>query len=560
MRTPHTDKYDGGHDLVEYATGQGGDDKHEEVEVRIINGNEAFNEAMIREPPRPWTWSTLQLYCACFIGFFCATMNGYDGSLINNLLANPAFLEFYQGENAGIWAGIVTSMYQIGGVVSLPFVGPSADTFGRRFGMWLGCLLIIVGTIIQGVATQKEGVKQFMGGRFLLGFGVNIASAAGPMYVVEVSHPAYRGIVTAIFNCFWFTGSIIASGVARGGANYSGNEGWQLIIWIQLMFACIIFGAAYFLPESPRWMYVNNKQEQSKDMLTKYHGDGNPDSEWVKLQLNEYEELLEMDGADKRWWDYRALFKNRSTCYRLFCNVAISIFGQWAGNAVLSYFMSKVLATIGITGKIGQANVILINNCQQFCWALLGANLVDRIGRRPLLLFSNVGCCFVWLAMTVSTAIYTMSIPSDPVAAADAPIGTNSVAGVVCLVFIFIFGAVYSIGFTPLQALYPVEVLSFEMRAKGMGFSGMAVAAAGMLNQFAWPVSMDKIGWRTYIIFTIWCGIQSIVIFFWIPETKNRTLEELDEIFNSPNPVKASLAKKRLGFDAYGEVVNIQEI
>lgn len=98
------------------------------------------------------------------------------------------------------------------------------------------------------------------------------------------------------------------------------------------MFACIIFGAAYFLPESPRWMYVNNKQEQSKDMLTKYHGDGNPESEWVMLQLNEYEELLEMDGADKRWWDYRALFKNRSTCYRLFCNVCISIFGQWAGN------------------------------------------------------------------------------------------------------------------------------------------------------------------------------------------------------------------------------------
>jgi MFS family permease len=138
--------------------------------------------------------------------------------------------------------------------------------------------------------------------------------------------------------------------------------------------------------------------------------------------------------------------------------------------------MSKVLATIGITGKIGQANVILINNCQQFCWALVGANLVDRIGRRPLLLFSNIGCCLVWLAMTVSTAIYQMSIPVN-IPDGDARIGTNSVAGVVCLVFIFLFGAVYSIGFTPLQALYPVEILSFEMRAKGMGFSGVAVAA-----------------------------------------------------------------------------------
>lgn len=551
--------YEGDMDMVDYAPRSTRDEKHEEVEVRIINGNETFNEAMIREPPRPFTWRTMQLYGACFIGFFCATMNGYDGSLINNLLQNDYFLAYYKGENAGIWAGIVTSMYQIGGVVSLPFIGPAADTFGRRFGMFAGCILVIVGTIIQGMATTQNGVKQFMGGRFLLGFGVNIASAAGPMYVVEVSHPAYRGVVTAIFNCFWFTGSIIASGVARGGDNYHSDTSWKLVIWIQLMFSVIICGAAFFLPESPRWSYVNNRQDQAKAMLTKYHGDGNPDSEWVKLQLNEYEELLEMDGADKRWWDYRALFKSRATCYRLFCNVTVTIFGQWAGNAVLSYFLGKVLDTIGINGQIGQANVTLINNCQQFCWALLGANLVDRVGRRPLLLFSNIGCCFVWLAMTVSAGAYQSSIPA---ATADVPkpIGTNHVAGTVCLVFIFVFGAVYSVGFTPLQALYPVEVLSFEMRAKGMGFAGFAVAAAMLLNQFAWPVAMEKIGWHTYIIFTVWCGIQSIVIYFFIPETKNRTLEELDEIFNSKNPVRASIAKKRLGFDAYGEVVNIQEL
>ncbi len=143
---------------------------------------------------------------------------------------------------------------------------------------------------------------------------------------------------------------------------------------------------------------------------------------------------------------------------------------------MLSYFLGKVLDTIGIKGLIGQANVTLINNCQQFCWALVGANLVDRIGRRPLLLFSNMGCCLIWLAMTISAAIYQASIP-PPTALDPNPAGTNHVAGTVCLVLIFIFGAVYSVGFTPLQALYPVEVLSFEMRAKGMGFSGFAVAA-----------------------------------------------------------------------------------
>lgn len=115
------------------------------------------------------------------------------------------------------------------------------------------------------------------------------------------------------------------------------------------MFSSIIFISAYFLPESPRWLYVNNKREQSKKMLTKFHGEGNPESEWVKLQLNEYEELLEMDGADKRWWDYRALFKNRSTCYRLFCNVSISIFGQWAGNGM--YFAIYIPTKFQLTAS-----------------------------------------------------------------------------------------------------------------------------------------------------------------------------------------------------------------
>jgi MFS family permease len=195
--------------------------------------------------------------------------------------------------------------------------------------------------------------------------------------------------------------------------------------------------------------------------------------------------------------------------------------------AVLSYFLGKVLQTIGITSDVGQSNITLINNCQQFCFALFGANLVDRVGRRPLLLFSNAGCCVVWLAMTVSAAKYQESIlePGEP--------GTNHSAGAASLAFIFIFGAVYSVGFTPLQALYPVEVLSFEMRAKGMGFSGFAVAAAMLLNQFVWPISMDKIGWRTYIIFTIWCGIQAATIFFFIPETKNRTVSAFTSLSSS---------------------------
>lgn len=147
---------------------------------------------MIKEPPSAWTKSQILVYAFSVIGFFCSTMNGYDGSLINNLLQNPWFNDKYGIENSGLWTGIVSSMYQIGGIVALPFVGPAVDGYGRRAGMFIGAMLIIIGTIIQGLS---DAPSQFMGGRFLLGFGVSIAASAGPMYVVEINHPAYRGAV-----------------------------------------------------------------------------------------------------------------------------------------------------------------------------------------------------------------------------------------------------------------------------------------------------------------------------------------------------------------------------
>ncbi|KOS18049.1 Lactose permease [Escovopsis weberi] len=528
--------------------------QHEE-NTRVFSGNTAFAEAMIKEPPSAWTWPQICIYAFSLVAFFCSTMNGYDGSLINNLLQNPWFKDAYHVENDGIWAGIVSSMYQIGGVVALPFVGPAIDGFGRRVGMLLGAGLIVIGTIIQGVS-HSQG--QFMGGRFLLGFGVSIAAAAGPMYVVEINHPAYRGRVGAMYNTLWFSGAIIASGAARGGLNVGGDFSWRIITWLQALFSGLIVIFCLWLPESPRWLYVHNKKEAAKAVITKYHGNGNPNSVWVTLQLHEYEELLNMDGADKRWWDYRALFRDRAAIYRLSCNVSLVIFGQWAGNAVLSYFLGSVLDTAGYTGTIAQANITLINSCQQFLWAILGAFLVDKVGRRPLLIFSFASCTVVWLGMTIASSQFAMS--QHGVDDNGDPIYTNTAASKASLAMVFIFGAVYSVGITPLQALYPVEVLSFEMRAKGMAFSSLATNASGLLNQFAWPVSMDQIGWKTYIIFTLWDAVQLACVYFFLPETKGRTLEELDEIFEAKNPVKASLDKRLVAVDSEGGVVNVEKL
>lgn len=169
------------------------DEKHDVAAVKEISGHEAFNEALIKEPPHPWSGASFVLYLSCLVGFFCSTMNGYDGSLLNGLLMSDDFKAFFGGSESGIWAGIVTAMYQIGSVVALPFVGPAIDSFGRKGGMFIGSVLIVIGTIINATTMFTASIGQFEAGRFVLGFGVSIATAAGPMYVVEVAHPAYRG-------------------------------------------------------------------------------------------------------------------------------------------------------------------------------------------------------------------------------------------------------------------------------------------------------------------------------------------------------------------------------
>ncbi|KAG4419453.1 hypothetical protein IFR04_007410 [Cadophora malorum] len=539
-------------------------DKNNVVATKVLIGDETFNQAMLKEPPNPRNLIAIQLYLISMVGFCCSTSNGFDSSLFGNLLSQDKFKEFFSVSNVGIGAGIVSSMTQIGGVAALPFIGPAIDTFGRKVGMFIGATIIIMGVIIQGTVINTNNTGQFMGGRFFMGMGVSIIASAGPCYVVEISHPAYRGIVTGFYNVFWPVGALVASSACRGCLSLPGNASWIVPIWLQAMFPGVVFLAAWFLPESPRWLYTNGKQEQAKAFLTKYHGNGNPDSEWVRLQMWEYEAHLELDGADKRWWDYRALFKNRTSRYRLACNCCVSLFGQWAGNGVVSYFLSGVLDTAGVSDTTMQNNLFVVMNAVQCIVSFIGSMFVDKIGRRPLLIWVNVGCSICWIGVTVASSVIAPEVAQrkkieDAGGVWDTSLGNKAASGAT-VAMIYIFQAVYSFGWTPLQALYPVEVLSFEMRAKGMAFSNLFVTCGTLVNQFGFPVALDNIQWKTYIVFMVWCLIQAAIIWYFIPETKNRTLEELDEIFSAKNPRKASTAKKALNLDEHNNVVGVEDV
>ena len=196
--------------------------------------------------------------------------------------------------------------------------------------------------------------------------------------------------------------------------------------------------------------------------------------------------------------------------YRFACNLIVSVFGQWAGQAVLGQLLSAVLDTAGIHSAIAQTNLDLGFSCLQFVMAVCGAFLVDYIGRRSLLISTNITLGLIWFGMAIATSIHFRSGSVD------------SARAIVAL--IYMFKIVFSLGLTSVMVLYPVEVLSFEMRAKGLALSGLVVNAAGLLNEFAWPVALACLRWKTYIILAFWCLFQAVVMYVLIPETRGRTV------------------------------------
>lgn len=490
-----------------------------------LRGVAALQLAIAKEPVSLTGGGMLSLSGICFTMFLGATILGYDASLMGTLVSLPSFQMQFDAGILGAKLGLITAMFSIGGVCALPFIGPLADAFGRRVGVMIGCAFIIMGAIIQGTA---KSLPQYIAGRFFLGFGSGVGGNAAA-YVVEIAHPAFRGTMAGLFNSFYYLGSFLAAVVLRGCLHYKSNKAWMIPTWFQLALPTIVFICLPFFPESPRWLFTHNKKEKCREVLIKYHGNGNPDSLYVKLQMQEFEEELELNGSDKRWWDYRTLFNTKANLYRVvLCSMAVPAFSQWTGQGAVSYFLPGVLKTMGIAKPEIVMNINIGIAVASGVCAVTGASLLDRFGRRRLL----ISCCLALTLTWIGTVVATQQFTANPL---------NHSAARTSIAFIFLVTMVFSFAYTPLQHLYPVECLGYEQRAKGVALTSMGTSAAALVNLFATPIALEKIGWKTYCIWIATCTLMAIYYYFFMVETKGRTLEEMNWVFAQKSPRKASL-------------------
>ena len=133
-------------------------------------------------------------------------MNGYDGSLMSSINAMKPWHDQFHVAMQGGGIGIIFAIYTIGSTIGALFAAEASDRFGRRFGMFTGSIFIVIGAVLE---TSASRTGQFMGGRFLVGFGVSLANTAAPIYLVETAYPSWRGLFGGLYNVVgYYSGAI----------------------------------------------------------------------------------------------------------------------------------------------------------------------------------------------------------------------------------------------------------------------------------------------------------------------------------------------------------------
>jgi MFS family permease len=166
--------------------------------------------------------------CLMFVVITAAT-NGYDGSIVNGLQTLPQW-ETYFNNPSGAILGLFGSIMAVGSIVAIPFVPYVADILGRRWGIIIGCLIMILGVVLQ---SASQDLNMFIAARFFLGFGIAIAHGASPLLITELVHPQHRATFTTIYNTTWYIGSFIAAWLILGTNHIQSEWSWRIPSIIQ---------------------------------------------------------------------------------------------------------------------------------------------------------------------------------------------------------------------------------------------------------------------------------------------------------------------------------------
>jgi sugar porter (SP) family MFS transporter len=431
-----------------------------------------------------------------FFGALGGLLFGYDTGVISGaLLFIPDDFKLTPFLQGAIVAGLL-----LGAMIGAACAGRLSDRFGRR-NLIIAAAVIFTGGALLAALAPSVGV--LIAARFILGLAVGSAALVVPLYLAEIAPTQIRGAIASL-NQLMIVVGILAAFIVNAILASSGN--WRLMLGLAAVPSLILLAGMFFMPETPRYLVHAGEEETARDVLEDLPGDERADERIQEIKEVERDEDTGL----------RALFRAKWVRPALIVAAGLAIFQQFVGINTIIYYAPTTLTDVGF-GKESAIYANLIIGTVNVAMTIIAIKIIDRVGRKPMLIAGVAGMVASLLVLGISLSVLAKPHhPGDP-------------AAIITLVCLGTFIAAFAATWGPVVWVMIPEVLPLSVRGTAMGVAVFANWAANFVVSQTFPVLLDKLGPGP--VFLGYAGMGVLAFLFvkaLVTETKGRSLEEIE--------------------------------
>lgn len=399
--------------------------------------------------------------------------------------------------------------------------GRTSDYIGRRYTIVLAAATFFIGALLMGLATS---FLFLMAGRVVAGVGVGYSLMIAPVYTAELSPAMTRGFLSSLPEVFINIGILLGYISNYTLSSLPENINWRLMLGLAAMPAAVVATGVMVMPESPRWLVMKGRFGEAKRVLIKT-SDSEEEAELRLAEMIKAVSDLAHVATSSNWrgqgaWKELLFRQTRPIRRILIAAIGVNFFMQASGNDAVVYYSPEVFKDAGIQSKQQLVGVTVIMGIAKTFFVLVSALFLDRFGRRPLLLLGSTGMA-VSLALLGLGSKYLEHSESKPVWAIA-----------LCILAVCAAVSFFSIGLGPVTWVYSSEIFPTRLRAQG---SSLAISVnrlvSGIVAMTFLSISERISFGGMFFALAVIMVVGTVFFYYFLPETKGRTLEEIGVLF-----------------------------
>jgi SP family sugar:H+ symporter-like MFS transporter len=449
--------------------------------------------------------------CVATIGGF---LFGFDSGVINGTV--DGLRGAFNSDSVGTGFNVASML--LGCAAGAFFAGRLADRWGRRTLLIIAALFFIISAWGSGVAASS---LEFVVYRVIGGLAVGAASVMAPAYISEVAPAQYRGrlatiqqiaIITGLFSAFLSNYLLAKFAGSSTSEFWWGYQTWRWMFWMEIGPAAVFFLALFFIPESPRYLVASGRKDRARAVLSRLYGE-----DFATQKVDEIDRTLAADHHRPKLSDLLES-PGRKVRKIVWVGIGLAIFQQLVGINVVFYYGAVLWQAVGFS----ENDALLINvlsGALSIGACLVTVMLVDRIGRKPLLLFGSIGMAITLGAMAVafSTSVQTTG---------ELVLSDNM--GLLALVSANLYVMIFNMTWGPVMWVMLGEMFPNQIRGSGLAVAGLAQWGANFVITMTFPIFLATIGLLgAYGLYAAFAAISAVFVHRMVHETRGLELEEM---------------------------------